>query len=403
LASTLLGEDVGDIGNGVFYVVTLFSALLVSAPMVSVCGSKWAMIASMAVYCIYIACFALAVVFKHAAILLWTIFLFGSVCGGLAAGALWTAQGGYFTESSSLLAEANGAVPEETTSSLSGSFAAIFLIGEVGCKLIFSALQKLGLQPWVISLLFSALGVLATLGMTQTHDFKRDRNGETTVSSLHKVFAVVSLWRDPMIWLLSPTNLAFGFAAAFMNSYANSTFVVPELGVDLVSSMAAVTAFVAAVLSPVWGAISKSLGKGPTIIAGAICFFSISCCVLVLGCCSGWGWGLILLYILQGSGRAVYESTNRALFADFFPPPETEGAFANCMFQSSCSFALGFFLQTVSTGQSLAAIVMCMSVLMPVDYRLALALQQRRRRKREQALLQAASLDYRTHRSGQET
>jgi len=332
---------------------------------------------------------------NHATTLAWSTFILGSACGGLAAGLLWTAQGSYFTDSSALLAEATGGAREEMTSSLAGSFAAIYLSGEVGSKLLFSALQKTGLQPWLISLLYSTLGFLATLGMTQAHNLKRDSNGQTT-RPLHKVFAVVSLWRDPLIWLLSPTNLTFGFAAAYMNSYVNHNFAAKELGVTLVTSMAAVTSFVAALLSPVWGAVSLSVGKGFTMNGGAACFFCIPCCILVLGCCTGWGWWIILLYLFQGSGRAVYESTNRAMFADFFPAAETEGAFANCMFQSSCSFALSFFLQTVLSGRSLAIVVMVLAVLIPVDYQLALVIQQRRQRKREEALIQAPSMDYRT-------
>lgn len=50
-----------------------------------------------------------------------------------------------------------------------------------------------------------------------------------------------------------------------------------------------------------------------------------------------------VLYVLQGVGRAVYESTGKGVFADFFPG-DAAGAFANNMLQNATAFALCFFL-----------------------------------------------------------
>ena len=35
----------------------------------------------------------------------------------------------------------------------------------------------------------------------------------------------MALWRDPRIWLLSLTNLTFGFSAAYMNGFVNRHYV----------------------------------------------------------------------------------------------------------------------------------------------------------------------------------
>lgn len=37
----------------------------------------------------------------------------------------------------------------------------------------------------------------------------------------------------------------------------------------------------------------------------------------------------MVFYAIMGIGRAVYESTNKAIFADFFPGEKSAGAFAN--------------------------------------------------------------------------
>ena len=51
---------------------------------------------------------------------------------------------------------------------------------------------------------------------------------------------------------------------------------------------------------------------------------------------------LCLLFALQGGGRAMWESTNKALVADLFVE-ETDAAFANGNIQLGLASALGFF------------------------------------------------------------
>jgi len=384
VTTPLLGKDVGNIGNGVLYTFTLLSALLIAAPITTMVGPKKSMVFAMLLYCVYVTCFAVAVLVQAQPKLVWIIFLFGNVCGGLAAGVLWTAQGGYFASTATLIAEdaAAGESREAVTGSLSGLFAAIYLVGEVGSKLGFTLLQKVHVTAWQIGFIYAGLGAAALAGMTMALDL-RASTPVATARPLAKVVAVVSLWHDPLIWLLSPTNLTFGFSAAFMNSYVNANYAKMELGEELVTFLAAITALSAALLAPVYGAVSRVAGKGPTITAGAICFSLIPCCILVLGCCNGWGWFLILLYLLQGSGRSVYESTNRAMFSDFFTGPATDGAFGNCMLQSSLSFAICFFLQTALTGHSLAFIVLALAILTPFSYLLAVHVKEQRRWKQE--------------------
>merc|ERR1719419_1374004 len=208
---------------------------------------------------------------------------------------------------------------------------------------------------------------MSLFGMSQVYQL-RSQDSTTHVNIFEKIGAVSSLWSDPIIWLLSPTNLTFGFCAAFMNGYVNKYYVKDELGVGAVTSCAAVTVATAAVLSRIYGPLGARVGKGPVITLGAVCFLCISSCILFFGCCNGWDWWIIALYLLQGSGRAVYESTNRAMFSDFFVGPQTEGAFANCMFQSSLSFAVSFFLQSFLQGRTLAYIVLVLTVLTPLLY-----------------------------------
>jgi hypothetical protein len=65
-------------------------------------------------------------------------------------------------------------------------------------------------------------------------------------------------------------------------------------------------------------------------VFGALCYTSVSLSVLFFSNqeLEAMGWGLAYLYVLQGIGRLVFESTNKAVFADFFPKDEVS-AFAN--------------------------------------------------------------------------
>lgn len=383
VATSLLGKNVANVGNGTLYVCTLLSALFVAAPLSSKVGLKSCLLLSMFFYCLYVGGFALAALFKSVELLTWIFFLLGSACGGLAAGVLWTAQGGYFAATATMIAEKNGETREAVTGNLSGKFAFIYLAFEVGSKLAFSGLQELKLDPWLIGALYF---VVASLSLVSTTRIFQLGTQSPRASVLAKLGAVTSLWSDPMIWLLSPTNLTFGFCAAFMNGYVNGNFAKVELGASVVGFLAAITAATAAILARVFGLVSSKVGKAPVIVGGAICFLCIPLTLFALKCCSGWGWWLIVLYLLQGSGRAVYESTNRAMFSDFFTGSQTEGAFANCMFQSSLSFAASFFLQTALSSRALATIVLVLAVLTPFSYGGAVAL--RRRREKSQLLSQ---------------
>ena len=64
------------------------------------------------------------------------------------------------------------------------------------------------------------------------------------------------------IWLLSPTNVAFGVGAAYMNGYFNAQVAAPLAGTAAVGALAALTvatAALGAVAFSSWG--QQSLGQ----------------------------------------------------------------------------------------------------------------------------------------------
>jgi hypothetical protein len=167
-----------------------------------------------------------------------------------------------------------------------------------------------------------------------------------------KVTAAIALWPDIKLWLLAFTNVTFGFSAAFMNGYVNVNFAAHDLGADAVGYLSAATVLAAVLSTRVYSLIPQ---KSLVAFLGS-CFFA---CVAVLAqgdvielwSLSSWGWGLLVLYALQGFGRGVYESTNKSIFADVFPCERYPGVFANVIMQNSFAFTLCFFLSDYITKQ----------------------------------------------------
>jgi len=399
VASSLLDEQVAYIGNGVLYLGTCISGLFLGAPVSSAFGPKVGLLAGMFLYCLYVLGFTLAAAFEGMAELSAACWVIGSACGGMAAGMLWTAQGTYISATATLMAEVRNEPRDVLTARLFGHFAWVYLVLEVCSKVFFSALQVSALPTAWIGALYTAVSFLSLGLMYLAEDIRNP--GTQNVNACGKLFAAASLWTDVVLWMLSPTNLAFGFCAAFMNGYVNAHFTAKELSSNYVASLGALTALFAATMSPVFGRLGGVSGKGVVLAIGGLCFMAIPLSLLVTvdclteaDCTSGWGWWLVILYLLQGSGRAVYESTNKAVFADFFQGEKTEGAFANCMLQSSLAFAVSFFMQAaIRQGLTLEFIIIILSGLMVVMFPVAKLAQSRRDEREEQRSKKLEEID----------
>merc|ERR1712113_1215422 len=112
-----------------------------------------------------------------------------------------------------------------------------------------------------------------------------------------------------------------GFSAAFMNGYVNRNYVANELGKSWVGAFSSITTAAAAILVHAFRCLATKSGKLPVLIIGSLSAAFIPAYVFVVGLQKedGVGFWLALLYLPQGGVRAVYESTNRGIFSDFFP------------------------------------------------------------------------------------
>jgi len=384
-ASGQLGTQVGSASNTSLYGMCLVSSLFLGPLTTSFFGPKKALVFGMIMYVIYVFCFAIATAFADpfcddgtesgfpmpdsgcakdlgyskfikAKPLAWVFAVIGALIGGVGAGSLWTAQGAFFNAIAENIANASGQPLQAITAQMSSSFAMWYLGQECFWKVFFSILTSpdyigAGFLPGFM--LYAALAGVATVVLF----FGKDARPAVEASRgpvCARAAAAINLWSDPKIWLLSGSNITFGFSVAYVNGYINGnssgwlTAAIPNGGF-FVGFLGAIIAAVATVSSWLYGLAAESMGtKLPVVVFGACCFLAIALLSLITAPDGegpgGWGWGIVVFYLLQGLGRGVYESTNKGIFADFFPGEKGVGAFANCMMQNTASATVGYAL-----------------------------------------------------------
>jgi MFS family permease len=345
LATARLGA-VGAWQNGVLYLTYTGSAIFGATYFVKKLGARDALVTGMTLYCAYVAAFWMAVT--------WTEIegpaaLTGAAIGGVGAGFLWTAQGAYFSRAAEEHANQLGQPVTDSTAYLAGIFAFIYLAAEVGMRAMSSILLGLlGFQWSTIFGIYSLVTVVSTALMGFVHNYADQPSDGQEVSAWYKLTAAWQLLRnDTKMKYMIGLNAVFGFTAAFLNSYVNGEVVRVVLNDDSSKYIGLLTAWlsgVAAVMSLVFGRVTQKIGKGPILIFGAVCFFAVVLPFLVVPNVERWSWfPLVVVYALHGTGRATFEGTLKATFADYFPH-EKEGAFANIILQNGLSSAIGYVL-----------------------------------------------------------
>lgn len=338
-------------------------------------------------YCLYVISFLFVKLIPESK---WVSALIGSSIGGVAAGWLWTAEGTYFARSAKHYAFCSGISDAEATS----LFAAIFAAIHAGCDVLMKGLTSLvhtlgGTTTFVFGFL-TCMAIASSLSMffvRAVPEFFHGGAGHTITDPListhssnshsgelrmihpksvwsHKLLLAVELWREETrMKLLTPMFLSFGFSSAFMNFYLNGVIVKLALGEDSIGYMSAVTPAATTLFSYPYSLLNNGFGKMPVMVLGSLNFAAASIVVLLFGekLLISMGWWLALLYVLFGSGCAVYEGTLKAAIADFFPE-DSEAAFANTIVWSGGGGALAFFVFPHMTGWGMAMVTGILSL-----------------------------------------
>lgn len=400
---------VANVSSGCLYIMYTLTALTFAAGLVQYTGCKKALCLSLFFYCFYNASFWIACSIdgnEHPEVI-WAVTICGSVLGGCAAGWLWTAQGAFFSRTAGWYAKAKGIPVTEASSKLSGIFAMCYVGFEVILKLLSSTLYTAFNHSSVA--LFSIYTITAIVASSLMlfiaeppvvpveGEEEEDKDApKQKVSFSRKFFLAMNLlYTNRKMQCLVLLNCAFGVTGGVLNGYINSNVTSKVVGTDNLGYFLSITPGVATVLSVPYSTFANRFGKAPLMFFGSLCFALVSGLIWILSFekLNGLGYGICVLYILMGSGRAVFENTNKALVADFFPA-DAEAAFANVIFQSGAASAITFFIiafvqpdiPTDANKNAIAGPSACISVVSGLL--LIIAFRIKKREDREDELLQ---------------
>lgn len=353
-ASSVLTDSTGQYSNAVLYLSTLVCSLFFATPVFVLLGARKGLALAMGLYSIYVLFFAVSssmcaelsqqgVCEAGKSGQLPTVLL-GAVIGGLGAGVLWTCQGAFFASVCERLAEAEKREKSEVTAELAASFATVFLAAEGVLRAVATLLTKYGGLSFSLAFyIFTGIATITTITFMalSTTDLKKTEPMQLS-QVFDKALSALRLWSDPRLWALQCTNLAFGFAAAWMAGYVGRQILSKALSSTFIGFAGAMSSALASIVSMVLAPAAVKFGKGLVLFLGSACFILIGLLSLLAN--PNWGLGAIVFYVLQGIGRAVYESTNKAIFADTFPGEKSAGAFANVFVFGTGASATAFVL-----------------------------------------------------------
>lgn len=352
-ASSVLTNTAGQAGNAMLYGATLVCSLFLSSVLFAQLGPKRGLSLAMLMYTVYVLLFAVAATTcekrvngacVEASSLQMPINLLGGLVGGFGAGLLWTCQGAFFNEVVERLAAAGGGEKAALSSQFAGTFAMIFLAMECLVRALTTVLHVyVGLDFGPVFFLFSGVALVSSLLF---YFFAPSMPSQEVKGSVcAKAFDVVALWQDPKLWLLQSTNITFGFAAAWLGGYVGRNIFSKALSSGFIGIAGALLSGFASILSKLLAPLAAKIGKGPVILMGSVAFFMLGFLSKFVGHPEEWGWATLIFYVCMGFGRAVYESTNKAIMADFFPG-KGPSAFANVFVFSTGSSTVAFLLGT---------------------------------------------------------
>lgn len=336
VSSALIDPKLGGDGNGLLNLMWFFSSTFLGNRCVNRFGAKWTMLFGVIGYDILLIIFSFFAATNQSetkSILL--MIAYG--IAGIGAGLLWTGQGDYFALNTAAIATTSGEPPSSFSIQMAAVFASWNLGAEVAIKLLVALLQSFDLPFFVpvggaalLALGFTVFLVVAPVNL----ESKQASKGKD-------LDRMIALWKRPELWLLAFLNLTFAGMAGFLNN-----FIGGQLGRQTDPSFvlicsAGLSLLATAVQFP-QAKVVERFGKGAGLGLGSFWF----CVMAILGTflpIGSLGRGLAIFYALQALGRAAFESTNRAVFADFFPPPDSVEAFANVSLQQAFAFTVSFF------------------------------------------------------------
>jgi len=383
VASSLMDPKMADLGLSAQFAVAICTSLFAASPIMGQLGIRGATVTGFFVrtlgfFLFYLSLHGISHDWSYyPELITWTA---ACIIAGVGFTIVWSVQGALMGATAAKLSEATGLPINQCTTQVAMVSATTNLFIEIFARFGFSLLQ-IAFSIDTVACMYALANLVASLILAYIKNLNPDTSPPVRKTVMEGVKGVMSVWNDPNIWLLSPLMLTFGFASAFLNGYISGVFVKSELGERWVAMVSSVVSIAGTCWSFLFGYLGQWFGKGPVVLLGAMGIFYNPFSQMVLGCCNGWGIFLISIYVFHGAGRATYESTGRAAFADFFPAPYTQNAFANCALQVNVAMACSFLFQTFLNRMGMATVVAVLAISQPTLYYVACCIGPKTKKK----------------------
>lgn len=406
-AAAELGPEKGAWGNGTLYATYAITALLFSKPIIAMLGGKWGLFAGLFGYCLYIGGFLFAIIFKGVNWVAWTVYLLTCIIGGISGGILWTAQGRYFASNSRKYSESleyevnNGHVSadrqdEVAITKVNAKFASTFACIYLGCEALTKVMATViflfsgKAAVYIVFTMYSIAAVAGTFFFMGCSDLGDSGTGDVTFEATFRGVgdATKLLFSDVRLALVMPYQWAFGIAASFIGFYVFGVIVntSEQLGDTWVGLLSAIITLTGAATALPYSYISNSLGKEVVMVWGGLCFAFVGFILYfesdaALGT---WAW-IVPFFIFMGMGRGAWESTNKAVIADFYTtePQNTASAFACVSFNNGISGAIAYYVFAETSRIATCSIVFAFSLLGIMCYLASVRIHAQRLREDE--------------------
>jgi len=359
--------------NMLVHAVYALSAAFIASPVTIKLGSKLGIVLGLALFCIQYLAFWICSMSLDA----WympTVAYFGAISSGIGAGLLWTAQGTFFAQTAQRVADATG----QSLEAKSAALASVYGLWAMGIEFVIKMLSFGLVQAGVHSTIDFALGLLLAITSTvAAASCTQPVHGCCTRqrSRCNAMLGTMSLWLDARIWLLSFTSIIWAIIVALLHGVVTKQYVEPQLGKQSVALLSAIISLVGALVQYPLRVMAWSCGKGIIMLVASLLMILIPVLTKVLDL-DHLGWWLVSFFILCGVIHGIETATNKAVYADHFPGPKAEAAFANLAMQSAVGACLALLFQRRLTGDQISMIVVGLSALVLPGYSAARGLQE---------------------------
>jgi hypothetical protein len=322
----------------------------------------------------------------------------GAAFGGVGGGLLWTSQGSYYTSTSIQYALLTKEDETKVKSYLSSVFAGFYLGIEAFFTFLATVIYLIQIsQPKLLShwktvaftiysiaaMISAVLFQFLTIDIEQSES-NTDRSNSTIThypfcskenfEDIYDELLAVSqmICQNFRLQLLIPYQVCFGLTSGMTLFYVNRMIITKYLGDGYIGVFTSVAIISAAILTWPQAVIGYryKYGKQFIMILGILFFFINSSTVFIFPDSLIGNWpALSAYYVIRGAGRSVWETTNKAVIADYFVTPiHRQCAFAAVYFTSGLAGAFGYLAYLSMNKSSISGLNTVVSIIAMICY-----------------------------------